>query len=397
MLSVFLSYSRRDREVAARLRDALAAAELETWIDVEGIAPASRWREELKQAIETADAFVFLISPHSAASVECAHELEYAEQLNKRIIPAHVRRTDPEALPEAVSTRQFIPESGLFEDDFDRSLATLLSAIETDLDWLKAHTAWGRKAIEWKEHDHDRSFLLSGSELDEAERWLAGQTGKQPAPTELQTNYVLRSRQRTTQRLRSTRAAISVALIVASALAIVALIERATAVANQKTAESRQLAADAEATLSSDPELSTLLSLRALAIRSTSQAEAALRDALPQLQVLGTLRPSAPLYSPSFSSNGKLVLTASADGAAEIWNASTGRRREVLSAASGTGSSRPPSVRTAVKSSPRATREPRGSGPSPPNASSVSSVNPHTPPATPASTAPCSVPTGSSS
>ena len=121
--------------------------------------------------------------------------------------------------------------------------------------------------------------------------------------------------ERATRRLRVTRAAVSVALAVAIALSVVALIERATAVFNQHVAQSRLLAAEAESVLGVDPELSTLLALRGLRIRRTDQAEAALRGALPRLQLLRTLRPAAPLYSPSFSPDGRLVLTASADGA----------------------------------------------------------------------------------
>ena len=199
---------------------------------------------------------MFLISPDSATSPECARELEHAEALSKRVIGVLVRATDPKNLPESLSAHEFVPQHGQFEDDFDRSLQILVSAIETDLDWVKAHTRWGGKALEWETHEHDQSFLLSGSELGEAGQWIARQAGKQPMPTELQATYVLRSRQRTTKRLRATRAAVSGALIVAIALSVVALVERATAVANQKVAQSRQLAASAESTLASDPGLS---------------------------------------------------------------------------------------------------------------------------------------------
>jgi hypothetical protein len=44
------------------------------------------------------------------------------------------------------------------------------------------------------------------------------------------------------------------------------------AVSNQKIAQSRQEAAESEAALSSDPELSTLLALPALQVRPTVQA-----------------------------------------------------------------------------------------------------------------------------
>jgi len=334
---VFLSYSRLDREFALRLHAALVARGKDVWVDEEDIPPTARWREELRAAIEAADSFIFLISPDAAASPECALELSRADELNKRVIPVHVRATDVSALPESLASRQFVPQRGVFADDFDRSLDTLVAAIETDLEWVRAHTAWGAKAREWEVHDRDASFLLSGSELEEAEAWIARRSGEEPSPTELQATYLLLSRQRATRRLRVTRAAVSGALVVAIALSVLALIERATAVSNQHVAESRLLAADAESVLGVDPELSTLLALRGLRTRPTGQAEAALRDALPRLQLVRTLRPAAPLYSPSFSPDGRLVLTASADGAAELWDASTGLLRRTLTAASGTG------------------------------------------------------------
>ncbi len=336
MADVFLSYSRRDRDFALRLHDALVARGKDVWVDEQDIPPNARWRDELREAIAGADSFAFLISPDSASSPQCAQELQHAETLGKRVIGVMVRATEPDALPDTLAARQFVPQRGCFDDDFERSVDTLTTAIETDLEWVKAHTLWGSKAREWETHGRDRSFLLSGSELSEAEQWLARQAGKEPAPTELQATYVLLSRQRTTRRLRITLAAAAVALLVAIALSVVALIERSSAIANQQTSQSRQLAASAESTLGSDPELSALLALRALAIHYTTQAEAALRDALPRLQILATLKPSAPLYSPSFSSDGKTVLTASADGSAETWNADTGARERVFGQANGT-------------------------------------------------------------
>jgi hypothetical protein len=45
-----------------------------------------------------------------------------------------VRRIGPGALPESLASRQFVPPRGEFGDDFDGSLGTLATAIETDLE-----------------------------------------------------------------------------------------------------------------------------------------------------------------------------------------------------------------------------------------------------------------------
>ena len=47
-------------------------------------------------------------------------------------------------------THNWIPAEGLFEDDFDRSLADLVKAIDTDLPWVREHTRWGNEATKWE-------------------------------------------------------------------------------------------------------------------------------------------------------------------------------------------------------------------------------------------------------
>ena len=79
-----------------------------------------------------------------------------------------------------------------------------------------------------------------------------------------------------------------VACIVGGVLAYAA---KKAADRDNQLAQSRHLAASAEAALSQDPELATLLSLQALKVRDTPEAEAALRASLPQVQVTATLAP----------------------------------------------------------------------------------------------------------
>ena len=86
MPGVFVSYSRRDRVFVSRLGEALEGAGKSVWVDLDDLHPASVWSAELQRAIEETDAFVFVISPDSVGSSECAKELEHAASLNKRII-----------------------------------------------------------------------------------------------------------------------------------------------------------------------------------------------------------------------------------------------------------------------------------------------------------------------
>ena len=91
MASLFISYSRKDKEAAHKLTEALKAQELEVWIDWEGIEPSVDWWKEVERGIEGADNFLFLISPDSANFPVCKRELDHAVRNGKRLIPVVAR------------------------------------------------------------------------------------------------------------------------------------------------------------------------------------------------------------------------------------------------------------------------------------------------------------------
>jgi len=117
-------------------------------------------------------------------------------------------------------------------------------------------------------------------------------------------------------------------LLVVSLLAVaVVLVVWRSAVRDKKTAESLQLASDADANLSSDPELSTLLALRAVKIDPIPQAASALAQAVPAVQEIRTItvRDGTP-EDASFSPDGTKVVVATSSGRVDVFSASTGAR-----------------------------------------------------------------------
>ena len=74
MADVFISYSRRDSAFVQRLQLALTGRGKDVWVDVEGIRDAEVFPVALRRAVESSDAFVFVISPDSVRSEFC--ELE---------------------------------------------------------------------------------------------------------------------------------------------------------------------------------------------------------------------------------------------------------------------------------------------------------------------------------
>ena len=100
---VFLSYSREDGAFARQLFEALEARGVGAWVDWEGIPPSADWWRELCAAIESVDAFLFVMSPASLASKVCADEIDHAVRQHKRLIPVVCRDVERSVeIPESL-------------------------------------------------------------------------------------------------------------------------------------------------------------------------------------------------------------------------------------------------------------------------------------------------------
>ena len=296
------------------------------WVDWDDIPPASEWERDLEEGVLNCDALVFVISPGAAASQHCLRELTFADERNKRVLPVKHRAVADADLPPAVRTRNWIPSEGSFEDDFDGCLARLLQALDTDLDWVRSHTHWGARAEEWDGKERDASLLLRGRELSSAEDFLAQAQGKDPAPTALHSDFVVRSRRAATRRQRTILLSALAALAVSIALGAVALLQRNEAVDQRNTAQSRQVAAVSLNLLDSDPRAALILAREALARRRTPDAVYALRRALVAPNVTALLDgPEGRIVSSAFSPDGKRAATAGDDRVVRIWDTATAR------------------------------------------------------------------------
>lgn len=323
MPDAFISYSRHDLDFVRGLVAALEDRGKDVWVDVEDIAPASPWAADLRDAIAGSDAFVFVISPHSVASPQCARELENAVSAGKRIVPVCLQRADD--VPAPLQEPNWVPQLGTFVEAYDDSVSLLIEAIETDYAWVRKHTELGLRAAKWDRADRPRHLLLPGEEIGDAENWLDKGHDKKPSPTPLHSEFVRSSRVAQVSRLRRTRTVIAVILVITLGLAGFAWLQRQQAVAEEHIAQSQTLASDATASLASDPELSVMLALKALDIDRTPQAEGVLRLALPLMRTQRTLQVGSPVSVATFSPDGKMAATGSEDGRTVIWDLSTGR------------------------------------------------------------------------
>ncbi len=191
MADVFLSYSRKDTDFVKKLHESLSTEDYEIWVDWEGIPLTADWWAEIEEGIEAADTFVFIISPDSVESQVCGQELDHAVEKNKRIMPVVYR--DTKDVPPSLSHLNWIfcRES----DDYEASVQALIEAMNTDLDWVKAHTRLTQRTVEWEKYEKHESYLLRGIDLEDAEGRL-GERDKIPALTEVQIEYIQASRKK---------------------------------------------------------------------------------------------------------------------------------------------------------------------------------------------------------
>ena len=272
MSHIFISYSRKDVDFASNIVQALAERGLDTWIDWKSIPKGEYWEQEIYLGIEQADAFLFLISPDSVRSQMCNKEIVHAVENSKRILPIVIRDADVakflfETASEEVSRRNWIfCRDG--QDNFIKAIEETLNTIRTDYEWLKYHTRLQVQALEWERSNQENSFLLHGKELQNAELQLATNSSKEPYPTDLQREYVLKSRQAADRQRRLTTSIAFAGIIALAALATFGFIQAGRANNNAEAAQTNAVMANDQAATAQ------AASTFAVAQQATAQANA---------------------------------------------------------------------------------------------------------------------------
>jgi len=65
---VFISYSRLDKAFVGRLADSFRVAGVQTWTDLENIAPGSNWQDEIERGLMNASVLIYVASKNSVSS-----------------------------------------------------------------------------------------------------------------------------------------------------------------------------------------------------------------------------------------------------------------------------------------------------------------------------------------
>src|SRR3974390_2099456 len=245
MADVFISYSRKDSDFVAKLAAALKTAGRDVWVDVEGIRASEDWKQKIFREIDRANTFLFVVSPDSLKSEIANEEVSHAALNSKRMISLFYRGLHDGTIPPALGRFQGIQ----FSDDalFPSGVSELLKTLATDLEWTDAHTRLLNRALEWELKAKERSYLLRGSDLRDAEQMVAKSADREPKLTALQSEYIVASRLSATRTQRIIIGAVVTALIIALVLAVAALWQRGVARKNAAEATRQRGVAETNA------------------------------------------------------------------------------------------------------------------------------------------------------
>ena len=255
---------------------------------------------------------------------------------NKRIVPVVVRDVTATAVPPELAKRNWLFLRD--EDDFEAGVDTLVTTLDTDLDRVRSHSKLLVRAREWSVRD-DRSLLLRGSELADAESVIG--VDADPRATPDQTRFVVASRQAATRRQRGAIAITTVVALVAATMGVFAWTQRSQAIEQRQEAEtereraeqqanvadSRRLAIQALSTFDTQPGLGASLAIEAYRTAATPEATDALHLTAQRSLGLDRLLPaggSVEIGDIDFDPTGKRIASVVGDSLF-LWDVARGQ------------------------------------------------------------------------
>lgn len=126
----FVSYSRADIDQQRRIVAGLRKRGVNAWVDTENLIPGSpAWEREIERSIRGASGVIVLLSPDSNDSQWVRRELSFAEEIDKRLFPLHIRGNENDSIPLRLAAHQRVD----IRRNFDKGLDGLAEALNGHL------------------------------------------------------------------------------------------------------------------------------------------------------------------------------------------------------------------------------------------------------------------------
>lgn len=262
----FVSYCRADADFVLTLAGDLKAGGASVWVDQRDLAPGTRWDAAIQSALSAAGRILVVLSPAAVRSTNVMDEVSFALDEGKTVIPIIYQEC---VIPFRLRRLQHVD----FRHDYDGALKSLLKTL-TDRD------------------------SAAGPEVSSDEKF------DRPRRRDASTGVSAPS---TRGSLPITKIAFAVGILLVVVLAVVMMQQRA-----------RVSSGDGGST---SPDASG----------SPTSKDLATGSAAAQPVRLSTLRGhTGKIWSTSFDRNGTLVVTASEDQTARVWDIANGKALATL-------------------------------------------------------------------
>ncbi|WP_409490864.1 WD40 repeat domain-containing protein [Amycolatopsis sp. cmx-11-12] len=263
------------------------------------------------------------------------------EDTRRRVPGAEL--TDTAAIVDAFTQARLLTRQ---QDDVEITHETLLHSWPRLREWINAdragrltHQNLEEMAATWDRADRDSSLLFWGSRLEVAQAWAdSAPDGELSQVGEAFLAACRRSRRRAAQRKTRVIAVLTVLTVVASTAAFLFFRQQREAVHQRDLAIYNRVLTEADQLRGTDVSLSAQLDLVAHRLRPGEETATRLVTAANMPLSTPLTGHTDAITAVAFSSDGRILITASMDESLRLWNVSDGTRPILLGQAADSGS-----------------------------------------------------------